>query len=84
MEKFAEGNRGTVTVLAPVLVKYVFLVTSRLSDSSWLAGIIGTAHYAAPELLNGFEDMMDPTGNQVETILKSDVYRYALHLSLRL
>lgn len=40
------------------------------------AGVIGTAHYAAPELLNGFEDEDNHSSGQVEKILKSDVYRY--------
>lgn len=42
-------------------------------------GVIGTAHYAAPELMNGFDDDDAAagalSGNHVETILKSDVYR---------
>ena len=41
-----------------------------------LTGIIGTAHYAAPELMNGNDEAADGhSGIHVATILKSDVYR---------
>ncbi len=45
------------------------------------AGVIGTAQYAAPELMDACDDSDEAPAHStqvhVETILKSDVYRYS-------